>query len=286
MHPNENSLLSNDALKDEDLNQPGCCLILCILPWKPTSIQKYLIGAYGKKTAKRSRRNKSAKDDQFVAYQAITNGPEKETFGQKYYNTFHKRLPSVFTNRYDPLENFKSIPADRKKENEFSNETEENAQVVYDFSSGVFNVNSVTYYVTGQTSFQNRTNGLKLWPIRTRNGFPITLTNINESWMICQSESGNDFILCVLTSSNEILILAAVNETNNNLGVYNQTTLESRSIQRYIWRYESEVILQSRKFVLHCVGPDPQSSKMYIAALNNRLELTNDFQRAIDWHMG
>ena len=279
MTKEESNLLVNDSLND-DISRPGCCLIVCILPWKPASIQKYLIGAYGKKSSDDSLKRKRMKENQLIENRAITN---EERSSQKYYNTFKKQLPSVFTNRYDPLENFRSTPGILKDDDEFSNR-DEIANIVYDFSSGTFKVNNASYFLTRDANFYDTTTGSKIWPFLIRNGSPVTLLNAAGAWMVCESESRTEFILCVKTSTNNALILASIRE-DNSLGIYTEEAIARSSVQRYIWRYKTMVFLGLRKNVISCIGSEDKNLFIFYDGLAERLVLSTEFEKALDWHM-
>ena len=275
-------LLNKISSEDEDFNQSGCCLMLCVLPWKPSKIHKYLIGNYSTKDDKKSRKSrKSSKGDGSLTpyHQLPSDFSENKKYAKKYYNTFHKSLPPT-TNRNDGLQIHGPYGKVGQEENEFSNN--DGSNVVYDFTLGQLKVNNSELHYVRQSNFYESVTSMKMWPFFMGNRSPIKLLTAEGSWMLCEVEASSDFVLCILSPSNQFLFLANINE-DNYLGIYTEEMIEGSEIQRYVWRYESIEYLHVRKSVIRCVGPTPN---LYITAKlpSYRLALTEEFSDALNWN--
>ena len=250
--------------EDDELSKPRCCLMLCILPWRPEKIYQYLLG----KSEENSKKNKQLQLLQRQDYTSkLYNDKQMREPRQGYEQTFFNSK----TSRYDYMQGVERDASDT--------ESDENESLMENGYPYFVSVGKKKFKWEKSTNFFDRSSHRWLWMSNLRDKYPAILRHGFKPWMKYVPLTGDGFLLYIKgRGANNYFFLASIDE-DNSVGIYKKDTIESAQA-KYVWRHEVKVFGGERKSVLL------SSDNKYLRVNDGEerpIKLTTQFELAASW---
>ena len=279
-----NNLEKSELLKNENANEelenPGCCLIFCICPWRPHKVYTYLLRKRNKEPKKKVALSQR-KDYKTLNNNEENFGADQQAFKQKYNDVFRRKL-LLASNSQDSINKKTFSDPIVNKQTEFDSPNQTNN--LNDISVSV-SVENTEFTFDSRVSFFDNMSSMYMAPRRELNKSPIYEIRSSSSYWIKFSLDFNNFILCVCPSPNSYLVLASLDGVNLKLYSAEDILNSNSSSKCYIWMLDNRTVFQeaAQKTFLRC---STSETTLYFARESNfQLVLSSMLERAIDWEV-